>query len=87
MTLFSETSFKISPRKRLSLRSMMFIVFGGLSVVVIIGVSLIRSFGLPFLGINGEYQDLMAESVDELNLIADLKKERLQFWLKERQVD
>ncbi|MFH1953137.1 MAG: hypothetical protein ABIL06_16155, partial [Pseudomonadota bacterium] len=87
MSLSPETASKISPRKRLGLRSSMFMVFGGLSVIVIIGISLVGSFGLPFLGITGAYQDLMAQSVDELNLTADLKKERLQFWLRERQGD
>lgn len=72
---------------RYSLRSWLFMVFGGFLIVMFVTISLIRSFGIPWIGLNGSYQDIQAHTVEEFNLLADLKKEHLQLWLRERRSD
>ncbi|MBU1564618.1 MAG: response regulator [Proteobacteria bacterium] len=75
---------RVSWASQRSLRFWMILVFGGLSALVVISVSLVRSFGLPSLGIEGDYQSFQRREVIRLGLVADLKKELLQSWLRER---
>ena len=74
-------------RRRASFRVILATWFGLLSVAVVVLVSGVRSFGIPFLGIKGEYQGLLAEAIDDLSRTADLKKDRLSAWILERQGD
>ncbi len=70
-----------------SIRFWLFMLFGGFSVFMFVAISLVRSFGIPWLEINGSYQDLQGHAVAEFSLVADLKKEHLQLWLQERRSD
>ncbi len=71
----------------LNLRSKMALSFGVLCAVILILVSGLRTFGLPWTsdqGSHGEAQDLVLR---QLSLLADLSKERLRLWLGERESD
>ncbi|MBI5571179.1 MAG: HAMP domain-containing protein [Desulfomonile tiedjei] len=73
--------------ERLSLRTRMALAFGVLFAVILLSVSFIRTFGLPFTpdrGSSGDAQDLVLR---QLSFIADLKKEVVLLWLQERRSD
>jgi signal transduction histidine kinase len=71
----------------LSLRWKMALVFGGLFAGAMIAVSLASTFGIPFTDVGGSYGNARSEVRRDLNLFADLKKERLLNWLAERKGD
>ncbi len=50
-------------------------------------VMLVQSFGLPFVSYSGEYESKKQDQLEQLNLIADLKKEYLLDLLAERKMD
>lgn len=70
-----------------SLRSKILISFGLLFVVTISLVTLVRTFGVPFTTFRGSYGREQSQTVRALDLIADLKKERLTFWLEDKKAD
>ena len=70
-----------------TLRMKMFLTFGLLFVVVLLADQAIERFGLPFLSFQGRVTEQRQEVFKALNLTADLKKERLRFWLDERIAD
>ena len=70
-----------------SLRSKILISFGLLFVVTISLVSLVRTFGIPFTPFLGSYGRERDQTFNALGLVADLKKERLAFWLAEKKAD
>jgi signal transduction histidine kinase len=74
-------------RRLFSLRSKMAVSFGLLFVTVLVVVSLVRTFGIPFTEDSGSYGQERSDVLKNLSLIADLKKERLLFWLQERRSD
>lgn len=71
----------------MNLRSKMALSFGTLFAVVLILVSLARTFGIPFTKDPGSYGDARGEVLRELGLVADLTKGRLSLWLSERRAD
>ena len=71
----------------LSIRSKMLIYFGSIFVIALIIFVLSETFGVPFTNFRGEYNQEQSEVFQHLNLIADLKKERIQRWIEERRGD
>lgn len=67
-----------------SLRSKIIFYFGILFLFVILLLKVIEIYGIPFTNVVGSYQHLHQEIVYHLNLIADLKQDKLQGWVKER---
>lgn len=65
------------------LRFKMFIYFGLVFVLSIIIMEFLEFYGSSFLGIEGEYDIKRSVMFKQLNLIADLKKERLNRWLRD----
>lgn len=65
----------------------MILSFGLLLSAILAGMELVETFGIPFTQLTGKYDQRKAEVFRNLNLIADLKKERLERWLKERRDD
>ena len=61
--------------------------FGVLFGVILILVSLIRTFGLPWTSNRGSYGEQQALVMRQLSLVADLKKDQLLIWLEERKRD
>ncbi|MCK4656322.1 MAG: HAMP domain-containing protein, partial [candidate division Zixibacteria bacterium] len=78
-----------SPKHRysLSLRARMLLLFGGLFALTYIALILVQLYGLPFTGLRGEYAIQQEEVFRDLNLVADLKKDRLLRWIDERKAD
>ncbi len=72
---------------RLSLRTRMALGFSVLFAVVLLLVSLIRTFGLPWTSNRGSFGDAQAMVLRQLSLLADVKKERLLLWFEERKSD
>lgn len=70
-----------------SLRTRMLTSFGLLLVCALVGFEFAYVYGIPLTGYEGEYEKEQAEVFRELNLIADLKKERLLRWIEERNDD
>ena len=60
------------------------ISFGLAVVVILVTVECIEFFGLPGLPSLGWVQNFKSEASRSLELIADLKEERLRSWIKER---
>jgi len=80
----------IAPYKRgvlFSLRSRMFMAFGALFIIIILMLKLVEIKGIPFTNFGGEYLQQQSEVFRSLNLVADLKKERLLRWIEERRDD
>ena len=73
--LFYTLSFKIQ------------IYFSTLFLIVIALLIFLKTYGIPFTEIDGDYQRTQSEVFKNLNLVADLKKERLLRNLKERRDD
>ena len=61
-----------------TIRSRIIVYFGITFFSIIILLKVVEIYGLPFTNINGSYQNLRKEIIDNLNLVADLKKEKLQ---------
>jgi signal transduction histidine kinase len=61
--------------------------FGALFAIVLILVSLLRTFGVPWTSDMGSYGDQQALVFQQLNLVADLKTVSLGSWLEERKID
>ena len=70
-----------------SLRVKMTAYFGLLFIITLIIVQWVEIYGFSPLGFDGEYQREQSEVFRNLNLVADLKKERLDLWLRERRDD
>lgn len=69
------------------MRAKMLAYFGMLFAVTLSLVQLAHLYGVPFTNYRGEYFLTEAEVSRNLNLIADLKKERLLRWIEERRDD
>ena len=67
-----------------SLRFWMIFVFGGVPALVVICISLVKLFGIPLLGLEGDLQSYKQREMARLGLVADLEKHILQSWLRER---
>lgn len=68
----------------LSLQSKIVLYFGLMFIIVITLIEVVKFYGVPFTNFEGEYRALKSEALGKLNLVADLKKERLQRWIEER---
>lgn len=71
----------------LSIRSKMLIYFGSMFVIIMIIFLLSEIFGVPFTAFWGKYKQHQFEVFQNLNLFADLKKERLKHWMEGRRDD
>ena len=70
-----------------SLRSRMVAMFGLIFLATFSAIVIIETFGLPQAGVKGELRAQYDETLNTLNFVADLKKERLSLWLDERKGD
>lgn len=82
------------PRRALSragrsmgMRPRMIIFFGLPLVLIVITMKFAELFGIPFTGFNGEISDHRDEAFRDLNLVADLKVDRLDRWMEGRRAD
>ncbi len=65
----------------------MLVSFGLLVAGILLLVSICSTFGIPFLGYEGAYGQQKSQTLRNLGVLADQKKERLVFWLAERKSD
>ena len=72
---------------RFGLRTRMALSFGALFTVILLLVSLIRTFGMPWTSDTGSFGDARTLVLRQLSLFADLEKDRLLLWLDERKSD
>ncbi len=75
------------PFRSLNLRTKMALYFGALFAVVLLVVSLVRTFGLPWTSDSGSYGLQQALVMKQLAFLADVEKERLRLWVEERKHD
>ncbi len=73
--------------RSIGLRPRMIISFGIPFVAIVVAMKWAELFGIPLTGFEGETSDLRAQAFASLDLVADLKKERLERWLEERRDD
>lgn len=71
----------------LSLRTKMLTLFGGLFAATYLTGVVVNLYGLPFTSLKGEYAMQQEEAFLNLNMVADMKKERLLRWIDERKGD
>ena len=71
----------------LSIRSKILIYFGSIFTKTLTLFVLSEMFGIPFTNFKGEYERHQSDVFRNLNLVADLKKERLKHWVEERRGD
>jgi signal transduction histidine kinase len=64
-----------------------FLSFGALMLVTMLVLPTLYFFGLPFMGIRGEYDRDIREMMDNLTLMADMKQDHLVKWISERRED
>lgn len=69
------------------LRTKMLLGFGLLFAITLMSMALAEIYGIPYTGFGGEYEEHRSEVFRNLNLVADLKKERLLRWIEERRDD
>ncbi|MCA1959570.1 MAG: PAS domain S-box protein [Desulfomonile sp.] len=70
-----------------SLRSKMLVGFGSIFVAVYLLLVVLWMFGIPFTEYGGLYAQEQNQVLNELSLVADLKKERMELWLNERKTN
>ncbi len=70
-----------------SLRIKIMIWFALMLMAMLFISKYIEFHGVPFTKYEGETEDQRTEEFNKLNLLADLKKERLERWLEERRDD
>ncbi len=70
-----------------TLRMRIFLVFGLLFAAVVTADLVIERTGVSFLSFEGRNREKQREIFRALNLTADLKKERLLYWIEEREAD
>jgi signal transduction histidine kinase/HPt (histidine-containing phosphotransfer) domain-containing protein/ActR/RegA family two-component response regulator len=71
-------------KARHSLRTKFLVAFILVFAVTFLASGLISTYGLPFSSISGWLGSAKQNTVKNLNLVADLKKERLLLWFSER---
>jgi len=69
------------------IRQKMLIYFGLMFSIIFIIIEVIELYGIPYTNYGGEYAQHKDNVFRSLNLVADLKKERLSRWLEERRDD
>ncbi|MCI4626982.1 MAG: sensor histidine kinase [Candidatus Magnetoovum sp. WYHC-5] len=75
---------KISNPIAIGLKTNILISFGVLFVVMMFLMPLIYLYGVPFTKIDGMHKKRYAEYLKNLNVISDLKKDKLSLWFEER---
>ena len=70
-----------------SIRSKMILYFGLMFTMILTIVGLTEMYGIPYTNYGGEFLQHRQNAFQSLNLIADLKKERLSRWIEERRDD
>ena len=70
-----------------NIRTRLIVSFSFAFVAVLIAVESVGLFGIPFTDETGRQGHEKSRAFQSLNLVADLKKERLQGWLEERRGD
>lgn len=73
--------------RSLSLRLKMLIGFGLLFSATLVLVVMSMTFGIPLTAYTGSFGHDRSQELNNLSLVADLKKERLLLWLGERKDD
>lgn len=71
----------------MSLRTRTALYFGALFAAILLVVSLVRTFGLPWTSDSGSYGLQQALVMKQLAFLADVEKERLRLWIEERKHD
>ncbi len=69
------------------IRVKMIFYFVLLFIATMISIELVKKHGIPFTPIEGEYKMEQEKVFKNLNLLADLKKERLFQWIEEKKND
>ncbi len=64
------------------IRNKMLFFFIPLFIITLTSIELFKIYGIPFTSVAGEYKTERSNVFKGLNLVADLKKERLLRWLK-----
>lgn len=70
-----------------SIRAKLLVYFILLFTTMITVIELARIYGVPLTNIEGEYRVEQNRAFKNLNLVADMKKERLMRWMEERRDD
>ena len=70
-----------------SLKTRMLVSFSLLLFIALGSVELAYIYGVPFTDHGGEFKEHQTDAFRDLNLIADLKKERMLRWIEERKDD
>ncbi len=85
----SINNLRVPGKKRffLSIRAKMLIYFGSMIAVMLLIFVLVDIYGIPFTTFRGVYKKEQADAFQNLSLVADLKKERLLRWIRERMND
>jgi len=78
---------ELQRKKFCSIRTKFLIYFVLLFLIILFAILLMDIWGIPFTQYTGMQGLARTEASRSLNLIADLKKERLQSWIKERRAD
>jgi len=74
-------------KKQISLRSKIFIMFGGLCSLIVITLMLIRMFGVPLMKDDGAIRRIRMQALKQIEVVADYKQTILENWLTERQLE
>ncbi len=77
----------VKKRFPFSIRSKMLIYFGLMFLVILTMFVLSDMYGIPFTNFRGSYKQEQSKVFQNLNLFADLRKERLKNWIGERRGD
>jgi PAS domain S-box-containing protein len=67
----------------MGIRAKMLLFFGFGAVLILVSVSLINLFGVPFTGIKGSYQAHRLEIIKRIDEVADLKMGEIRHWFEE----
>ncbi len=83
----SDDSSRSRPARVFGIRLRMLISFGLLLSVSVGLVIYVMVFGIPFTKFSGSYGQERSDVFRNLSLVADLKEERLELWMRERRGD
>ncbi len=70
-----------------SIQARLVILFSLVFVIALVVMEFVDFLGVPFTTYNGRFGDARVEAIKGLDLIADLKEERLLRWIEERRDD
>jgi signal transduction histidine kinase len=87
MTSHLQTSAPAQWRRSWGIQARLILAFGLGLVFIVTVVELLQFFGVPYTSYSGRLGDYRAEASRTLDLIADMKEERLRWWIDERRRD